>query len=161
MLNSIMSNSIMGHDFVRYRMNNDESDRTRFSNNIRSKGIGEVPVVIDSLDLDISHALGMIDTKIFTRNKNGKEYKFHMDLLIEDVLLEVNHKLKKQSGTKYKIGLENGKMLDNSEQLGILYKKYKNQNDGILYLLLTEETTIYGYLISILKFIFGDKIAPR
>jgi hypothetical protein len=152
-MNSILQSSLYGHDFVKYRKNNDERDRNKFSSSVRTKGIGEIPIVIDSVDEDMSHALAGQDAKRF--NRNGKEYRFHMELTIEDVLLEVKHRLKCDDTKVLKLGLENGKILDNKDILGDLYKKYKNQNDDILYLLLTQETTIYGYIISLLRSVFG------
>lgn len=153
-MNSLLKSSLIGHDFVKYRNNNDEKDRTKFSTSVRTKGIGEIPVVIDSVDEVISNALAGQDAKRF--NRNGKEYRFHIDLMIEDVLLEVKHQIKFDNTKILKCGLENGKILENKDILGVLYKKYKNQNDDILYLLITQETTIYGYIISLLRSIFGQ-----
>lgn len=149
----------MGHDFVKYRKNNDERQRAQFSASVRTKGIGEIPVVIDSVDEAISHALAGPDSKRF--NRNGKEYRFHMEVLIEDVLLEVTQRVKFDDTKILKVGLENGKIVDNKDVLGDLYKKYKNQKDDILYLLLTQETTMYGYIISILRSIFGPNFMKK
>lgn len=163
-MNSLLQSSLMGHDFVRYRKNHNQTERERFSTTVRTKGIGEIPVVIDSVDSIISELLANVNSTRF--NRNGKEYRFHMDLLIEDVLLEVKYRIKihnEKNNIKIrldekllKIGLENGKILDNKDILGDLYKKYKNQDDDILYLLITQENTMYGFLISLLRFIFGE-----
>jgi hypothetical protein len=153
-MNSLLQSSLYGHDFIKYRQNNTERDRQKFSNTIRLKDTGELPIVIDSVDTILSEALAGPEATRF--NKNGKEFYFHMDLLIEDILLEVRHRLKIDTTKNLKLGLENGKILDNKEILGDVYKKHKNQKDNILYLLLTQETSIYGYIMSLLRFIFGE-----
>ena len=158
-MNSLLQSSLYGHDFVKYRKNHSQSERERFSHNVRTKGIGEIPVVIDSVDKELSEALAGKDAKRFDRN--GKEFHFHMDLLIEDILLEVKHRIKADDTKNLKLGLENGKMLDNKDVLGDLYKKYKNQNDNILYLLLTQENKMYGYIMSLLRYIFGPTFMKK
>jgi hypothetical protein len=152
-MNSLLQSSLMGHDFVKYKKQHNEHERTTFSSSVRTKGIGEIPVVIDSIDESISHALAGSEAKRY--NRNGKEYRFHKDLLIEDVLLEVKHQIKFDDTKLLKVGLENGKILDDKDTVGDLYKKYKDQKDDILYLLLTQETTMYGYIVSLLRSVFG------
>jgi hypothetical protein len=158
-MNSFLQSSLYGHDFIKYRKNNNQSDRERFSHSVRTKGIGELPVVIDSVDSILSEALAGPDAKRF--NRNGKEFHFHMDLLIEDILLEVRHIIKADDTKVLKLGLENGKILNNNDVLGNLYKKYKNQKDNILYLLLTQETSMYGYIMSLLRYIFGPNFMKK
>lgn len=153
-MNSLLQSSLYGHDFVKYRQNNTQRDRKKFSNEVKLKGVGELPIVIDSVDTILSEALAGSEATRF--NKNGKEFRFHMDLSIEDILLEIRHRLKIDTTKNLKLGLENGKILDNKDILGDIYKKHKNQEDNILYLLLTQETSIYGYIISLLRFIFGE-----
>lgn len=84
-----------------------------------------------------------------------------MDLLVEDILFEVRHRIKADDTKVLKLGLENGKILDNKDILGDLYKKHKSQKDGILYLLLTQETTMYGYIMSLLRYIFGPNFMKK
>jgi hypothetical protein len=158
-MNSLLQSSLYGHDFVKYRKNNSQSERERFSHNVRTKGIGELPVVIDSVDTILSEALAGQDSKRF--NRNGKEFHFHTDLLVEDIILEVRHRIKADDTKVFKLGLENGKMLDNKDVLGDLYKKYKSQKDNILYLLITQETSVYGYIMSLLRYIFGPNFMKK
>jgi hypothetical protein len=158
-MNSLLQSSLYGHDFVKYRQNNSQSDRERFSHNVRTKGIGELPVVIDSVDPILSEGLAGQESKRF--NRNGKEFRFHMDLLVEDIIQEVRHRIKADDTKVLKLGLENGKMLDNKDVLGDLYKKYKHQKDNILYLLLTQETSMYGYIMSLLRYIFGPNFMKK
>lgn len=155
MMNSFLQSSLYGQEFVKYRKNNPQSERQKFSNTVRTKGISEVPVVIDSVDLVLSELLAGKDSKRF--NRNGKEFHFHIDITIEDILLEVKSRIKLENTQILKLGLENGKILNDSYLIGDLYNKFKNQNDNILYLLLTKETTMYGYIISLLRYIFGEK----
>ena len=51
-----------------------------------------------------------------------------------------------------KLGLEDGTIISN-EQIKILdiYKKNRNYNDNILYILITREQSMYNYIMSILK----------
>lgn len=158
-MNSFLQSSLYGHDFIKYRKNNNQSDRERFSHSVRTKGIGELPIVIDSVDSNLSELLAGPNAKRF--NRNGKEFHFHMDLLIEDILLEVRHLIKADDTKVLKLGLENGKILNNNDILGNLYKKYKNQKDNILYLLLTQETSMYGYIMSLLRYIFGPNFMKK
>lgn len=150
----LLQSSLYGNDFVKYRKNHSKNERQRFSTNVRIKGVNEVPVVIDSVDNILSQDLAGPNAKRFDRN--GKNYRFNAELIIEDVLLEVKQYIKLDDTKNLKIGLENGKILKGKNVLGDLYKKYKNQDDKILYLLLTEETTIYGYILSLLRYIFGQ-----
>jgi hypothetical protein len=152
-MNSLLQSSLYGHDFVKYRQNNSQNEREKFSHSVRTKGIGELPVVIDSVEQSLSELLAGLESKRF--NRNGKEFRFHTELLIEDILFEVRHRLKLDDTKVIKLGLENGKMLDNKDVLGDLFKKHKNQSDHILYLLLTQESTMYGYIMSLLRYIFG------
>lgn len=153
-MQSFLQSSLMGQDFIKYRKNNSQTERQQFSNNVRTKGINEVPVVIDSVDTVLSQLLSGKDSKRF--NRNGKEFHFHIDLTIEDILLEVKSRIKSEKTQVLKLGLENGKILDGTHLIGNIYNKFKNQDDKILYILLTKETTIYGYIISLLRYVFGE-----
>lgn len=152
MMNSMLQSSLYGHEFVRYKKNNTANERKNFSNNVKINGLSEVPIVIDSVNTNMSELLAGKNAKRFHRN--GKEFHFHIDLLIEDIILEIKSRIKSEEIIK--LGLENGKILDSKDRLGDIYKKFKNQEDDILYLLVTQETTMYGYIISLLRYIFGE-----
>lgn len=158
-MNSLLQSSLYGHDFVKYRKNNSQTEREKFSNSVRTQGINEIPVVVDSVDSTLSEALAGPDAKRF--NRNGKEFHFHQDLLIEDLLLEIRHQIKIDDTKCLKLGLENGKILDDKDILGNLFKKHKNQKDHILYMLLTQENTMYGYIMSLLRYIFGPNFMKK
>lgn len=160
-MNSLLQSSLMGHDFIRYKKNNTPQERKQFSNTVRTKGIGEIPLVIDSVDKQLSELLAGSDSKRF--NRNGKEYHFHQDLNIDEIILEIKSRIKLSDidHKVLKLGLENGKILEGTELLGDLYKKFKNQDDNILYLLLTQETTMYGYILSLLRYIFGESFMKK
>ena len=55
------------------------------------------------------------------------------------------------------IGLEDGTIPDMNIDLGTLYKKNRNKDDKILYVLLTQEKTMYGYIMSIIRYL-GENI---
>lgn len=151
-MNSLLQSSLQGKDFVKYRKNNDKHSREQFSQSVRT--IEEVPVVIDSVIESISNALAGPNARYY--NRNGREYRFHREIIVEDILLEVKLVVNLSDTKLLRLGLENGKILDSKDKLGDLYKKYRNQTDNILYLILTEETTMYGYIISLLRSFFGD-----
>jgi len=155
-MDSILQSSLYGMDFIKYRKNNSQQERKQFSNTVRTKGIGEIPIVIDSVDMQLSQLLAGADATRFKRN--GKEFHFHQDLIIDEIILEIRSRIKLDN-ISYKIlklGLENGKILEGKDILGDLYKKFKNQDDNILYLLLTQETTMYSYILTLLRFVFGE-----
>lgn len=153
MMNSMLQSSLYGHDFIKYRKNNNEQIRKNFSNSVKTTRIDELPVVIDSIDPILSKLISGTEKRY---NNNGKEYHFHKDLTIGEVLLEIKLKIKFDNTKNIKIGLENGKILEESNILGTIYNKFKNQKDDILYLIITQEITMYGYILSLLRYIFGE-----
>jgi hypothetical protein len=155
----MLRSSIFGQEFINYRKNNDTHTRTRFSESVRSKGIGYVPIVVDSVDPELSKALATYD-KIFSRYiKYGFEIMIHMDLTVTDLLKEIKIELiRKDYDYRYlSIGLEDGTIPDMNIDLGTLYKKNRNKDDKILYVLLTQEKTMYGYIMSIIRYL-GENI---
>lgn len=168
MNSSLMSSSIFGKEFINYRKNTSFNTRSQYSNKIRSAGIGNVPLVIDSLDKDISLLLSGCDTINESRRNwtYGGEFSFYLDTSISEILEEIEIILStrglviKESDT-FNLGLEDGTLVDNNETIGTLYKKYRNTKDKILYLILTKETTIYGYLLSIFKYVFPWFFQPK
>lgn len=153
-MNALLQSSLYGQDFLKYRKQHSLHERERFSNTVRTKGIGEIPVIVDSVDEVISKSLAGPDTTRY--NRNGKEYTFHMELTIANVLEQVKQRVTLDDTKVFKVGLENGDMLNDKDILGDLYKKHKNPSDNILYLLLTQETTLFGYILSLLRSIFGQ-----
>jgi hypothetical protein len=152
---SFLQSSIFGQEFVNYRKSNAHYQRTKFSSNVRQKGIGTIPIVIDSVNEELSKLLGGPDTRY--RNY-GKEYIMNMDTTVLEFINQVNIDIDNLSpeflnGKKLSFGLENGSFIDTKISLGYIYKKHKNDKDDILYILLTTETTIYGYIMSILRYL--------
>lgn len=152
---SFLQSSLFGQEFVNYRKNNAHYERTKFSNNIRKKGIGLVPIVIDSVDNELSILLGNTNNEY--RNY-GKEYTMHMDTIVYDfantIFIDIeNINPDFLKGKKLSLVLEDGTIIDTKLTLGYIYKKHKNEKDNILYILLTQETTIYGYIMSILRYL--------
>jgi len=155
----MLRSSILGQEFINYRKNNDTHTRTRFSESVRSKGIGYVPIVVDSIDPELSKALATY-YKTFSRYiKYGFEIMMHMDETVIDLIKEIKIDLiKKDYDYRYlSIGLEDGTIPDMNIDLGTLYKKNRNKDDKILYVLLTQEKTMYGYIMSIIRYL-GENI---
>ena len=82
----------------------------------------------------------------------------HMDLTVADLIKEIKIELVKKD-YEYgflSIGLEDGTIPDASLELGVLYKKHRNIDDKILYVLLTQEKTMYGYVMSIIRYLTNN-----
>lgn len=161
MNSEFMSSSIMGHEFINYRKNTNPNQRERYSSKIRTQGIGNIPVVIDSLDRNISLALSGCDIENIPRRnwRYGGEFSYYTDTSVADIIEEVNTLLelrgiKLNNGEKFSLGLENGELLNHNQKIGELYKKHRN-NDNILYLLVTKKKSVYEYLLSIFTYIFS------
>ena len=147
---SFLQSSLFGQDFINYRKNNAHYERTKFSSNVRKQGGELIPIVIDSVDNELSTLLG--------NGKSGKEYTMHKDTTILDFLNQINIDIEKLSNTilngkKVSLGLEDGTIINKDLTLGYIYKKHRNEKDNILYILVTPETTIYGYIMSILRYL--------
>lgn len=156
---SFLQSSLFGRDFVNYRKNSAHYERTRFSTRVRTQDTKMIPIVVDSVDENLSCILGENEHKV-KRNKNyGREYVLHTDMTVTDLLNKINTDVTKTSqtfmdGKKLKLGLEDGTIIiDNTLTLGYMYKKYKNTKDNILYILVTQENTMYGYIKSILRYL--------
>ena len=156
---SFLASSIYGKDFVNYKKNTAHYERTKFSSKVRNAGIGNIPIVVDSVEKELSILLGEDDGKAKRYYSYGKEYTMHMDTKVSDFVNKIeidirNESPKHLSGEKLKLGLEDGTIIaDTSLTLGYLYKKHGSGQDNILYILVTRETTIYGYIISILRYL--------
>jgi hypothetical protein len=152
-LMSFLASSIFGHEFINYRKNITASNRQVFSNNVRHNLPGMIPVVIDSVDENLSLALNGCDTSMPKRMwKYGKEYSMSINTTVDEVLTEINKDIQ-IIGKKFVLGLEDGTLLKGNENLSKIYSKNKNDKDQILYFLLTQESTIYGYILSILRYL--------
>ena len=126
---SFLQSSLFGQEFVNYRKNNAHYERTKFSNNIRKKGIGLVPIVIDSVDNELSILLGNTNNEY--RNY-GKEYTMHMDTIVYDfantIFIDIeNINPDFLKGKKLSLVLEDGTIIDTKLTLGYIYKKHKNE----------------------------------
>jgi hypothetical protein len=158
---SFLQSSLFGRDFVNYRKNCAHYERTKFSSKVRNEN--KIPIVIDSIDESISKILGENDNSINKNKKYGREYVLHADTTIDEFINKINNDIKdflpsvKSGifvGKKIRLGLEDGTIINNSSfTVGNMYKKHKNNKDNILYFLVTQETTMYGYIVSILIYL--------
>jgi hypothetical protein len=153
----MLRSSILGREFVNYRKENDNQQRLSFSNKVRTKGLGYIPIIIDSVDKELSEALGERDMFNPRYIKHGMEVIIHMDLKVYDLKEIIIEKLLDKGLNmvyeNYNLGLEDGTIIDMEMELGGLYKSNRNKDDKILYILLTREKTMYGYILSILKYL--------
>lgn len=158
-INDLLRSSIIGKDFVNYRKQTDSQDRFLFGTNIRSKGIGQIPIVVDSVDKELSVLLAQRQSYNI---KYGLELILHMDLLVQDVVQVIYNEIKKKEPTfnsNINIGLEDGSIPDFDITIGSIYKTHKNIDDNILYLLVTRETSIYQYVLSIIHYLYSQMIS--
>lgn len=161
MMNSdFLRSSILNREFINYKKYNGHNSKS-FSIKTRFKGTGQIPVVIDSIDKQISLLLSNCDTINISRRywTYGGEFEFYIDKPINEILDEVSKLIYSRSNytinSKFKFGLENGTIIDKNQTVGELYKQYKNKNDNVLYLLITTENTFYEYLLSIFNSIYN------
>lgn len=162
----MLKSSILGKEFVNYRKITTEDERIGFSNNIRKKGLGNIPIVIDSVDKELTLLLAKHDP-IFTRNiRFGFEIFIHMDNKVKDLINIIKEEMEKKmdivktnisiQNLHISLGLEDGTILNINDDLGTIYKKYRNPDDKILYILVTKETSIYGYIMSIIQYLLSS-----
>ncbi len=160
----MMKSIILNNEFINYKINTDIDERIIFSKKVRSKGIGHIPIIIDSIDPNISQILIQRDKRFL---KYGIEVVINIESTIIELLQQVKIEIIKRDTNllvninSLRLGLENGELLNNNDNLNTIYKNYKDNDDNILYLLLTQEESLYGYLSSIFNYIilkFKQKI---
>ena len=155
----MLQSSIFGKEFINYRKSTIEEERNDFSRKTRNKGIGCVPIVVDSVDRELGLLLAKKDNKNPRNIRYGLELILHMDLKVVDLIEVIKREICSRNGMNtgmnmdIVIGLEDGTLPETNKELGILYKENRNTDDNILYIIITRETTIYGYIISILKYL--------
>jgi hypothetical protein len=154
----MLQSSIFGKEFINYRKSTIEEERNDFSKKTRSKGIGCVPIVVDSVDKELGLLLAKKDVKNPRNIRYGLELILHMDLKVVDLIEVIKREISSRNNidvndTNIVIGLEDGTLPETNKELGILYKENRNIDDNILYVIITRETTVYGYIISILKYL--------
>lgn len=154
----MLRSSIMGREFINYRKNTDKNQRNNFSGKVRSRGMGYVPIVVDSVDPELSNALASKDANYSRNIKYGFEVIMHMDKKVIDLLKEVKIELLKKDckNIDLVLGLESGDLIDLDMDIGTVYKEYRNKDDKILYVLATKEQTMYGYIMSIIKYLANN-----
>lgn len=162
----MLKSSILGKDFVNYRKITNENERVNFSNKIRKEGVGNIPIVIDSVDKELTLLLAKHDP-VFSRNiRYGFEVVLHMDQTIGDLITIIKEEMNKKKDIvktnvsidflNISLGLENGNIININDDLGTIYKKYRNSDDKILYILITKESSIYGYIMSIIRYLIDE-----
>lgn len=159
---SYLVSSIIGQEFVNYRKTVDFQKRFIAEKN-------KLPIVVDSVDTKLSIALGSCSESKDTEPRHkggapkyGKEFSVDPDATVSDLLTKINKLFYITSVTNGKtpnthikliLGLENGTLLKSTETFKDIYAKNYNKKDRILYLLLTKETSMYSYILSILRYL--------
>jgi len=159
----LLRSSIYGQEYINYRKYTEKNDRINFSKKIRSKGNDLIPIVIGTVDQELYF--------LFPDNR-GTELTLHKDNTIYDILNEIKIIIiqkyieTRESSyeeaisflSKYNFVLcpEDASIIfDNNMILSLLYKKYKNSDDNIFYILLSKENSLYNFILSIIKFLFN------
>lgn len=154
----LLKSSILGKEFINYRKNTTELDRTRFRKRTKN---GQIALVVDSVDKDIGEILSSKETGIcngiFMRYRTyGIELILDKDLYIKDVLRQIKilflKKNREDLVNTINVGSESGDIIDPEMKLSDAYDKYRNNEDKILYLLLTREKSMYEYIMSIIRY---------
>lgn len=151
----MLRSSILGKEFINYRKNTDKDQRSNFSGNVRSRGLGNVPVVVDSVEKELSDLLATKDEKYPRNIKYGLEVIINMENKMSELLKIVKIELLKKDYevNNLVLGLEDGSLIDLDIDIGTVYKQHRNKDDKILYVLVTNEKTMYGYILSIIKYL--------
>jgi hypothetical protein len=159
MLTSSLYASIYGREYVNYRKQRSYTRRKQFHNSTKRKSQYLIPIVVDSVDEELSLKLsGEYDKKDITSRRNleyGKEFTISMDASSQDLINLLQDII--PGNINLKLALEDGTFLNKTDNLGNIYKNHKNKEDGILYILITKETSLYSYLLSIIKYLFGSR----
>jgi hypothetical protein len=157
----LLRSSILGKEFVNYRKHTTENERRRFYKT--ATGYNKIPVVIDSVEEEF---INIFRKKSYINGMRvisyGLELEMDVSSNINDVIKEIKIELVKANKehlfaeNEIKLGLENGTIItDEKELVYNLYKKFRNVNDNILYLLVTQEKSMYNYIMSIFRSLFG------
>lgn len=160
-----LRDSIMGKEFVKYRQTRDKLDRLKFSTEVfsKSRDMQFIPVVVDTVDKELSPIFLYTDDGYMGRYKtthSGLELVLPATSQINDVLTQVKMKIvgaKREDLLLKKINLclENGDILDPVRMLSEVYKDHKYKEDRILYIIASTEHTVYGYIMSILNYLYN------
>jgi hypothetical protein len=154
-----LRSSIIGHEYINYRKNNGKDARNMFSNNVRKEGIGNVPIVVDTIDNDLIELFREHTYSRYKTKDSGREYVLHMEQTLKDVLKEVKILALQRDlegvikENELMLGLEDLTIPDQDSNIGNLYKKHRNNDDKILYLMLMKKMTVYGYILSIARYL--------
>jgi hypothetical protein len=156
-----LTSSLFSSEFVAYKREIRESKRKAFSDKVllhkNNEKLSFLPVIIDSVEDDIGMILNDESRVNLTSRKrrNGKEYILERSKLISEFLSELSNELQLNSyDKKITFGLEDTSIITNNNMtIGELYDMYYDRNDHILYLLITTEDTMFGYIKSIIKYL--------
>ena len=130
-----------------------------FSNNVRKEGIGNVPIVVDTIDNDLIELFREHTYSRYKTKDSGREYVLHMEQTLKDVLKEVKILALQRDlegvikENELMLGIEDLTIPDQDSNIGNLYKKHRNNDDKILYLMLMKKMTVYGYILSIARYL--------
>jgi hypothetical protein len=154
-----LRSSIIGQEYINYRKNNGKDARNMFSNNVRKEGIGNVPIVVDTIDNDLIEIFREHTYSRYKTKDSGREYVMHMDQTLRDVIKEVKILALQRDlegiikENELMLGLENLTIPHQDISIGDLYKKHRNTDDKILYLMLMKKMTVYGYILAIARYL--------
>lgn len=155
-MESFMRSSLVGMEIGNFKQQNDKKSRHKFFRDTNAKFPISVPVVLDALDKQLSATLSGIDIQITPKIKwtYGKAGNVNPNITLLDFVTFNTHNFPKTTKI-LRVCNEDGKFLNNNSTIGFIYNNYKNTSDNILYLMITYETTIYNYIVSLFKYFFN------
>lgn len=152
-----MKSSLIDVEFINFRKQNNKTQRQKYFRNMTSVH-NSVPVVIDSINKDISALMSGCDIKRTSR----REWTYGLSLNANPSdtvkkLFEMNLKnlLNENYSKVNKFCNEDGEFINPNMLIGECYNRFKNVDDNILYLIITQETTVYGYILSLFRTLFN------
>lgn len=138
------------NESLNYKKYNSEHERSLFSSKIRLEGIGHIPIVVDSIEKDLSLSISTKNIR-GTCIKHGLEISLHMDSTVSDLIKIIKTKMiENNTNILFDLYLENNfiPIYENSQiDLGSLYKKYRDPNDKILYILIKHKVSVYQNIL--------------
>lgn len=158
----LMKSSIMGKELIRHRKEFTKTERIHFSSQVRESGLGNVPIVVDSMDTELQEILDTRHTGM-----KGLRIIMHVDDRVYDLMKRIKIHLIEKGKDDLRLiqnlrlvlkkTLEVGEkdnFVDDFAIIGKLYNTYKEKDDNILYLILTKDQTLWSFLIRLLKSFF-------
>lgn len=155
-MEQMMRSSLAGMEIGHFKKQEKNSKTNfKFFRNPNAKLPYSVPVVIDAVEKKLSAILAGTDTENTPKFKwiYGKAGNVKSEINLAKFISDVTQDFPETTKT-LKVCNEEGQFLDLNLKIGYIYNNFKNTSDNILYLMITYESTIYDYIVSLFKTFF-------